>query len=56
MTKIIKMQTDKNNTTLQKFHYYKDNYYQTSKLYLLVNKLILMQRTENSRKKLTFNG
>ena len=31
--------------------YYRGNY-QTSKLYLLVKKLIPMQRTENSRKKL----
>lgn len=31
--------------------YYRGNY-QTSKLYLLVNKLIPVQRTENSRKKL----
>lgn len=31
--------------------YYRGNY-QTSKLYLLVNKLIPMQRTENSRIKL----
>ena len=34
--------------------YYRGNY-QTSKLYLLVNKLIPMQRTENSRKKLWQN-